>query len=114
MHDAHPASQRLRNIVHQLELLRTGQPEPPWRAIRVHGHLDERQEPWCVLNFIDQHGRCEALHEKGRILPGQLQYEGIIQGYVRAAFRAQCPEQRRFTHLPGARQQNYWKRCGRS
>ena len=89
-----------------MELLRAGQPEQPRPAGAVGGHLDVGQQLGSILDFVNQDGRREALHEERRIALRQAQHQRIVQGDVGAAVLAELPEQGGLADLPRAGEQH--------
>lgn len=114
-HDGDAPGQRLRNAFHEVELLGSGQPEHAGPALRIRRHLDVREQLRRVLDFVDQHGSRETLHEQGGVFFRQLEHKRIVQRNVTPRllrrFR-QAPEQRRFPDLTGPRHQHGGEKPG--
>ncbi len=64
--------------LHEMELLRTREPELPWSTDSVDGHLDEGEQLERVLDFVDEHRRLKPLHEQCRVFSGEAPDQRVI------------------------------------
>ena len=95
-----------------MKLLRTGEPEQARLTSAVGSHLDVRQELGRVLNFINEHGRREALHEQRRVRLGEAEHQRIVQSHIGAPCLAEVSQEGGLANLSRSGQQDDWELLG--
>jgi hypothetical protein len=81
VHYRDATSQRFGDTLHEVKLLRAGEPKHPWFKVAIHRHFDiGKQFCGCVLHFVDQYRWGKALQKERRVGLGQIQHQWIVEG----------------------------------
>jgi len=88
-------------LPHHVELLASRHQEAAGRPIRVDRHLDVRQQPRRILDFIEDHRPAlEPPEESSGIGFGKLSFQGIVEGDIPVRIATKITEQRCLARLP--------------
>ena len=98
--DADAASEAFADVFHKSEHLGAGQPEVSLASIAVRAHFDVRQQLCGVLDFVDEHRRCVALHEKRGVVFSEISYVGVVQRYIFSLRTHELLQQGSLAYLP--------------
>ena len=108
--DADASSKRFAYVSHQMELLGASEPEPSANiAFAVDCHLDERQELWGVLDFVNDDRRGIGLQEECGIGSCKDAKVGIVERHEPTAILGGIAQECRFPDLPCAANHNSGK-----
>ena len=101
------SGQRLVDIFHQQEIVRTGQQIHPLASLFIRMRLDIGEQSRNPLGFVDNRFVRISLKKTSRIIRCEQTHIGVFKRNIFIIGKSMT-QQSRFTRLPGAGQGHYW------